>query len=75
MFTRINLEGVRISSDDVFFAGVKTAWPDAEQTLHGVQRSLPVVNRMGALRALARLASVHTEGSDMLPLRIASPQR
>ena len=70
VFTRINLEGVRISSDDVFFAGVKTAWPDAEQTLHHVQRSLRVVNRMGALRVLARLGSVHVEGSDMVPLQI-----
>src|SRR5690606_1324868 len=31
VFTRINLGGVQVAGDDVFFAAVKTFWPEAEE--------------------------------------------
>lgn len=70
VFTRINLEGVQVAGEDVFFAGVKTLWPAAEQTLHRVVQDIPLVSRMTALRVLSRLASVQVDQGDMLPLRV-----
>lgn len=70
VFTRINLEGVQVAGEDVFFAGVKTLWPAAEQTLHRIVQDIPLVSRMTALRVLSRLASVQVDQGDMLPLRI-----
>lgn len=67
VFTRSNLEGVRIDGEDVFFAAIKTRWNEAEQYLDRVAG--PLVNQMTALRILARLASLVTDGSDLLPLR------
>jgi hypothetical protein len=33
VFTRINLEGVDVATEDMFFAAVKTLWPDVEEYL------------------------------------------
>ncbi|HEV8699210.1 MAG TPA: DUF262 domain-containing protein [Candidatus Limnocylindrales bacterium] len=70
VFTRINLEGVQVAGEDVFFAGVKTLWPAAEQTLHRVVQDIPLISRLTALRVLSRLASVQVDQGDMLPLRV-----
>jgi Protein of unknown function DUF262 len=70
VFSRINLEGVRLDGEDVFFAAVKTLWPDAEQNLDRVASASALVNRVTALRLLARLASYIVVGSDLLPLRV-----
>lgn len=70
VFTRINLAGVRLDGEDVFFAAVKTEWPDAEEHLDRVAAASPLLNRMTALRLLARLASRAHSRDDLLPLRV-----
>ena len=32
-FTRVNRAGVQVAGTDLFFAGVKTLWPDATETI------------------------------------------
>ncbi len=32
VFERLNLEGVRVSGEDVFFAAIKTHWPKRNPT-------------------------------------------
>lgn len=70
VFARINLAGVRLDGEDVFFAAVKTEWPDAEEHLDRVAAASPLLNRMTALRLLARLASRAQSRDDLLPLRV-----
>ena len=70
VFSRINLAGVRLDGEDVFFAAVKTQWPDAEENLDRVAAASPLLNRMTALRILARLASRARSREDLLPLRV-----
>jgi hypothetical protein len=70
VFSRINLAGVRLDGEDVFFAAVKTQWPDAEENLDRVAAASPLLNRMTSLRILARLASRARSGEDLLPLRV-----
>lgn len=70
VFSRINLEGVRLDGEDVFFAAVKTMWNDAEENLDRVTAATGVLNRLTALRLLARLASRAVRDEDLLPLRV-----
>lgn len=70
VFSRINLAGVRLDGEDVFFAAVKTEWPNAEEHLDRVASASPLLNRMIALRLLARLASRAHSKEDLLPLRV-----
>lgn len=70
VFSRINLAGVRLEGEDVFFAAVKTEWPNAEEHLDRVAAASPLLNRMTALRLLARLASRSRSNEDLLPLRV-----
>ena len=70
VFTRANLEGVRLDGEDVFFAAIKTIWPDAEENLDRVARSTSLISRPTALRLLARLASRGTSAHDLQPLRV-----
>ena len=70
VFTRINLAGVQVEGEDVFFAAVKTEWPDAEEHLDRVAAATSLLNRATALRLLARLASRARSRDDLLPLRV-----
>lgn len=70
VFTRINLAGVQLDGEDVFFAAVKTEWSAAEEHLDRVAAASPLLNRMTALRILARLASRARSKDDLLPLRV-----
>jgi hypothetical protein len=70
VFSRINLEGVRLDGEDVFFAAVKTLWNEAEENLDRVAGATSVLNRLTALRLLARLASRAVRRDDLLPLRV-----
>ena len=70
VFTRINLEGVRLDGESVFFSAVKTLWNDAEENLDRVVKSTSLLNRMTALRLLARLASFADGQNDLQPLRV-----
>jgi hypothetical protein len=70
VFSRANMEGVRTSAADIFFAGVKTEWRAAEETLRDVCVEVRILDRMHALRLLARLASYRLQGNDIIPLRL-----
>jgi len=70
VFARINLEGVRLNGEDVFFAAVKTLWPDAEENLDRMAGRSALISRMTALRLLARLASVALKQGDLVPLQV-----
>jgi hypothetical protein len=81
VFTRINLEGVDVASEDIFFAAVRTLWPDVEEHLERLQGNgsqpvpgqpaSPLIDRMSALRILARLASYCVQREDVLPLEVS----
>ncbi len=81
VFTRINLEGVDVASEDIFFAAVRTLWPDVEEHLERLQGdgsapvrgqpASPLIDRMPALRILARLASYCVQDKDVLPLEVS----
>lgn len=70
VFTRINSEGVRLDGEDVFFAAVKTLWNDAEENLDRVAGCTTLINRLTALRLLARLASRSLRQGDLMPLKV-----
>lgn len=70
VFSRINLAGVRLDGEDVFFAAVKTEWPSAEEHLDRVAAASPLLDRVTALRILARLASRARSKDDLFPLRV-----
>lgn len=70
VFSRVNLEGVALSADDVFFAAVKTIWHPAEEHLQRVATQVGLVDRFTALRLLARLASMSLGAGDLMPLRV-----
>jgi Protein of unknown function DUF262 len=80
VFTRLNRAGVQVAGPDLFFAAVKTVWPYAEQVVATTEATLtphgegktwdPLVDRMTALRVLARLAARAVSRSDLVPLAI-----
>lgn len=77
VFSRINLGGVQVASTDVYFAAVKTFWPDAEARIAGVSGGLGLLGRLGALQLVSRLASRGIGQGDLLPLtvdRLAGPR-
>jgi hypothetical protein len=71
VFQRINLAGVQVAGEDVFFAAVKTRWPAADQSLREFTSRVPVVgHRRNALRLSSHLASISESRGDLLPLRV-----
>ena len=70
VFERLNLEGVRVSGEDVFFAAIKTHWPEAEPDLLRVTEAAPILGRISALRLLSRLAALADGQGDLIPLRV-----
>lgn len=71
VFSRINLGGVDVAGADVYFAGVKTFWRDAETRVDQVLTDAPMLrNRLGALRFLSRLSSRGLGHGDVLPLTV-----
>lgn len=71
VFTRINLGGVQVARSDVYFAGVKTFWTDAERHIDALLADAPMLrNRLGALRFLSRLAGRGLGHGDALPLTV-----
>lgn len=79
VFNRVNRTGTRVAGDDIFFAAVRTLWPDVEEHLLRVchaaspgetkdtERLLP---RIDALRLLARVASRKLKYADPVPLDV-----
>ena len=74
VYSRLNLEGIPVKQEDVFFAAVKTAWPQAEEKLLPLcERLKGLVDHHILLRTLARMASLEDErGVDPLPLQADS---
>lgn len=79
VFTRINRGGVQVAGDDLFFAAVKTWWPEAERVIAGIERVLvpatddtvdPLIGRMTILRILTRLAARAVQQPDIIPLTV-----
>lgn len=71
VFSRINLGGVDVAGPDVYFAGVKTFWRDAEARVDQVLAEAPMLrNRLGVLRFLSRLSSRALGHGDVLPLTV-----
>lgn len=71
VFTRVNRGGVNVSGPDIYFAGVKTFWNNAEQTLDDFMAGIPIMNsRMHALRFVSRLSATGLGLDDTLPLRV-----
>lgn len=70
VFTRINLGGVQVASTDVYFAAVKTFWPDAEPRLAGLVDRLGLLDRLGVLQLVSRLGSRGIGQGDLLPLTV-----
>jgi hypothetical protein len=73
VFTRVNMRGVQVTGTDVYFAGVKTFWPEAEQALSVFDQrdSGPFLDtRAARLRFLSRLAAVGIGQPDTLPLAV-----
>ena len=69
VFTRLNIEGMRTAPAEIFFAGVKTRWPRAEEQILPIQkRSGKLIERRTALEIVARLASFEIAGGDLFPL-------
>ncbi len=77
VFTRLNMEGVPTTEADIFFAGVKTIWPDAERCLADFCDKVKVYQdrRMDALRLITRLAFKAILKQDMPRLEISRLQR
>ncbi|HJN74115.1 MAG TPA: DUF262 domain-containing protein [Myxococcota bacterium] len=70
VYTRANLEGVATSGPEVFFAGIKTWWHQAEERLDQFRGRDWALPRMQALRVVARVASWRIRGRDTIPLRV-----
>jgi Protein of unknown function DUF262. len=80
VFTRVNSAGVDVAGQDLFFAAVKTLWPEAEHVIATTTAALTprredqawdaLVDRMSALRLLARLAARTVLRVDLVPLAI-----
>lgn len=77
VFTRLNMEGVATTDADIFFAGVKTIWPEAERCLADFCDRVKVYQdrRMDALRLVARLAFRAVLKQDMTRLDVSRLQR
>lgn len=78
VFTRINRGGVQVAGEDLFFAAVKTWWPEAELVIARIERALvpsseetvdPLIDRMIILRILTRLAARAVKQPDIVPLK------
>lgn len=68
VFTRINLGGVQVGGTDVYLAAVKTFWNEAETRLDRVsQASGMILDRVGALQLISRLASRAIGQGDLFP--------
>lgn len=80
LFARLNRSGIPFHDADIYFAAVKTFWPDAEPSLkrvieattiraaHGADVQLLQID--GALRLVSRLAARALGRGDVLPLRV-----
>ena len=70
VFARVNRAGTDVAGDDVFFAGVKTRWQDAEEHVERVRLASPLLSRTAALRVMARLANYELGHGDLVPLDV-----
>ena len=62
LFIRINTGGLQLSREDIFFAGVKRGWVDAEEHLRPLVEGESVFSRHRAIALLARVAGLSLPG-------------
>jgi hypothetical protein len=80
LFARLNRSGIPFHDADIYFAAVKTFWPDAEPSLKRVIEATTIrtargsdvqlLHMEGALRLVSRLAARALGRGDVLPLRV-----
>jgi hypothetical protein len=77
VFNRVNRTGTAVAGDDIFFAAVRTLWPDAEEHVERVAQHTAagderprLLSRIDALRVLARVASHEEKMGDLFPLDV-----
>ena len=70
VFTRINMGGVQVTGTDVYFAAVKTFWPEAERRLDRLSSATDFLDRLSALGFISRLASRGIGQGDLVPLNV-----
>lgn len=69
LFTRVNMEGVRVTGPDVYLAAVRTHWHDADSHLDALVTGAPMLrNRLGALTFISRVVQNRRDAKDPLPL-------
>ena len=74
IFIRINTGGVQLGPVDVFFAGVKKYWPDAEQYLNFIVNDQSIFSRKSAITILARCAGKSLEEKPFDPYKMGLKQ-
>ncbi|NQT80763.1 MAG: DUF262 domain-containing protein [Candidatus Aminicenantes bacterium] len=70
VFIRINTGGLPLGPVDVFFAGVKKYWNDAEEHLKCIVNKKTIFKRQDAISLLARCAGKSLEGKTFDPVRL-----
>ena len=70
VFIRINTGGLPLGPVDVFFAGVKKYWNDAEEHLRCIVNKKTIFNRQDAITLLARCAGKSLEEKPFDPVRL-----
>ncbi len=70
VFIRINTGGLPLGPVDVFFAGVKKYWDDAEEHLKCIVNKDSIFNRQDAISLLARCAANSLEEKPFDPVRL-----
>jgi hypothetical protein len=70
VFIRINTGGLPLGPVDVFFAGVKKYWSDAEEHLKCIVNRESIFNRQDAISLLARCAANSLEEKPFDPVRL-----
>lgn len=70
VFIRINTGGLPLGPVDVFFAGVKKYWDDAEEHMRCIVNKKTIFNRHDAITLLARCAGKSLEEKPFDPVRL-----
>ena len=81
LFARLNRSGIPFQDADIYFAAIKTFWPEAEPSLKRVivattyrspnGKAVPLINMMGALQLVSRVSARALGRGDILPLRVS----
>ena len=64
VFVRVNRAGVPLNQTEIFFAGVKKHWPEAEGNLRGLYGNGHIFSLNGIVDLIARIAHVEIKEND-----------